>query len=168
MGSSERKSVLILEDEVDLRELLRAQFAAEGWSVLTDLSFSGIRRLLSEASLVIMDWKIPGLDSNEIYRMCRRVRPCVVISGDPDCPVPGTLIKPFRMGELIAACFDAVERSRAGDEFFEGNQVESKSNPGWGVGVVLDIFGDECWVQFASRDVSTEPLRVPKTLLKRV
>jgi CheY-like chemotaxis protein len=165
---TEAKTLLIIEDELDLRELMLAQFTVMGWAVAFDLTFSGIKRLLLTSSAVLMDWHLPGLDSDEIYRMCRRSRPCTVISGDPECPAPGALLKPFKLTEVLTLCEESIRRAKLGLDFFEGDQVESKATPAWGTGVVVDVYGDECWVQFASRDLKDRPLRVLNSHLKKV
>jgi len=66
-------NILVVEDEVDICNLLRSEFEAEGHTVFQ--AFDGHTALtLVEANklqLVILDWMLPGLDG---LAVCRRIR----------------------------------------------------------------------------------------------
>lgn len=65
--------VLVVEDEVDICNLIRAELEAEGHTVCQ--AFDGLSSLDAVESfqpqLVILDWMLPGLDGLSI---CRRIR----------------------------------------------------------------------------------------------
>ena len=66
-------SILIVEDEVDICNLIRAQLEAEGHTVFQ--AFDGLTalRIVDEhrPQLVVLDWMLPGMDGLSV---CRRLR----------------------------------------------------------------------------------------------
>ncbi len=72
-GSGERRKVLVIEDERDIRELVRLCLEAEGFQVLEagdgEFGLSLVRR--ERPALVVLDLMLPGLGGLEV---CRRIR----------------------------------------------------------------------------------------------
>ena len=114
----ERRKVLVIEDERDIRELLRIALEAEGLQVLAaedgELGLALVRR--ERPALVVLDLMLPGVGGFEI---CRRIRaeesmtrvPILILSarsGEPDKIVGLELgaddyvTKPFSPRELVA------------------------------------------------------------------
>ena len=66
-------SILVVEDEVDICNLIRAQLEAEGHTVFQ--AFDGLTalRMADEhrPQLVVLDWMLPGMDGLSV---CRRLR----------------------------------------------------------------------------------------------
>jgi DNA-binding response OmpR family regulator len=66
-------SILVVEDEVDICNLIRSELQAEGHTVYQ--AFDGHAALLAveqyAPQLVILDWMLPGLDGLSV---CRRIR----------------------------------------------------------------------------------------------
>lgn len=66
-------SILIVEDEVDICNLIRAQLEAEGHTVFQ--AFDGLTALKivdeRRPQLVVLDWMLPGMDGLSV---CRRLR----------------------------------------------------------------------------------------------
>jgi DNA-binding response OmpR family regulator len=66
-------SILIVEDEVDICNLIRAQLEAEGHTVFQ--AFDGLTALTiadeRHPQLVVLDWMLPGMDGLSV---CRRLR----------------------------------------------------------------------------------------------
>lgn len=79
--SSARQSILIVDDDQDLRQFLESSFANQ-YSVRT--ASNGIEALArlaeSPADLIISDWMMPEMDGDEF---CRRVRKDINICHTP-------------------------------------------------------------------------------------
>jgi CheY-like chemotaxis protein len=65
-----RRSVLVIDDEPSIRQLLEATLAADGHEVETvSDATSGLERLAArDFDLIITDVKMPGIDGIEFYR----------------------------------------------------------------------------------------------------
>jgi two-component system, OmpR family, alkaline phosphatase synthesis response regulator PhoP len=72
-GAHERRKVLVIEDERDIRELVRVNLEAEGFAVLEadngELGLALVKR--ERPAVVILDLMLPGLGGLEV---CRRIR----------------------------------------------------------------------------------------------
>lgn len=72
-ASAERRKVLVIEDERDIRELVRVNLEAEGFAVLEagdgELGLALVKR--ERPAAVILDLMLPGLGGLEV---CRRIR----------------------------------------------------------------------------------------------
>ncbi|MBN2024197.1 MAG: response regulator transcription factor [Pirellulales bacterium] len=71
-----RETILVVEDEAEIQELLRYNLAKEGYRVC--LASSGEQALMAAQSespqLVLLDLMLPGMDGLEVCRMLRRGR----------------------------------------------------------------------------------------------
>src|SRR5262245_4584271 len=78
----ERRKVLVIEDERDIRELVRVNLEGEGFAVLEadngELGLALVKR--ERPALVILDLMLPGLSGLEV---CRRIRREEHTSGMP-------------------------------------------------------------------------------------
>jgi two-component system phosphate regulon response regulator PhoB len=120
-------TILIVEDEADLVELLRYNLEAEGFRVLTAMSGDEAADLLKETvpDLILLDWMLPGLSGIEL---CRRWRaraetahvPIIMITarGEEEERVRGLatgaddyVVKPFSVPELNARVGALLRRS---------------------------------------------------------
>jgi two-component system, OmpR family, KDP operon response regulator KdpE len=108
-------AVLVVEDDGEMRGLLRAALEAEGFAVRTAVSLSEASALLEHAppDLVVLDLGLPDGDGAAIVHAIRRnsALPVVVASArhDPagkiallDAGADDYLVKPFSIGELLA------------------------------------------------------------------
>jgi two-component system KDP operon response regulator KdpE len=108
-------AVLVVEDDRDIRDVLRASLAAEGFEVLTAVSLSEAAALLDHArvDVVVLDLGLPDGDGAELVRRIRRTSslPVVVASARHqeaekiallDAGADDFLTKPFAVGELLA------------------------------------------------------------------
>jgi two-component system phosphate regulon response regulator PhoB len=111
-------SILIVEDEADLRELMRYNLEAEGFRiVMAESGDEAVERIRDGVpDLILLDWMLPGLSGIEL---CRRWRsreetartPIIMITarGEEEERVRGLatgaddyVVKPFSMPELVA------------------------------------------------------------------
>jgi two-component system phosphate regulon response regulator PhoB len=120
-------SILIVEDEADLRELVRYNLEAEGFrTVLAESGDEAVERIRDGVpDLIVLDWMLPGLSGIEL---CRRWRareetahtPIIMITarGEEEERVRGLatgaddyLVKPFSVPELVARIQALLRRS---------------------------------------------------------
>lgn len=120
-GSPRRGPVLLVEDEPDVRRIIRLELATLGYPVLEASDGPEAIMLLEnvpELAILVTDTVMPGgIDGRELARRARQLRPdlpILLITGyasehtlaggtDPDIPV---LRKPFGRAELDAALRD--------------------------------------------------------------
>ncbi len=112
-------TVLLVEDDRDLRSTLREALAVEGYRVLPSASLADASALLAHAGetggidLVLLDLGLPDGDGESLLAALRRDRgtPVIVISArhsEPpkirllDAGADDYLVKPFSVGELLA------------------------------------------------------------------
>ena len=97
--------ILLVEDEQDLRELLRLTFEGEGYEVLTaGDGLSAVETALRELpDAVVMDMSLPGLDGYNAARLMRREP---ALAGIPLIACTAYNRWEWR-GKAIAAGFDA-------------------------------------------------------------
>jgi DNA-binding response OmpR family regulator len=124
--------ILIIDDEADLRTILRDILEVQGYEVIeASNGREGLQRyLLAPMDLVITDLLMPEHEGMETIQAMRRVNPQIKIiaitgggqTGTMDflhvAAVLGaqrTLRKPFRQGELLAAVRELMQGERAGD-----------------------------------------------------
>ncbi len=113
--TSKELRVLVIDDEIQIRRLLRVALSAHGYEVA---EASGGKEGLEQAGLfqpvlVILDMGLPDMDGLEVIRRLREwsAVPIVILSvreGEKDkitaldCGANDYVTKPFSMGELLA------------------------------------------------------------------
>lgn len=70
---AEKQTILIVEDDLDLAEMLNAYFRVQGYDILTAAWGEDAVRLTSENApdIVLLDIRLPDIDG---YEVCRRIR----------------------------------------------------------------------------------------------
>ncbi len=132
------KTILAVDDEVHILELLSYNLEGDGYRVLKAESGEEALELLNSEiiDLVLLDWMLPGMDGIEVLRQIRgnknlRTLPVIFLTakGDEISKVVGLevgsddyLVKPFGIHELLAR-IKAVLRRMEGSF---GSQVEEK------------------------------------------
>jgi DNA-binding response OmpR family regulator len=119
-------TVLVVDDEQSIRQLLRRTLEAEGFQVEEAPDGESALRLVQARAepfdLVLTDLSMPRIDGRQVSETVRRYRPSVAVlcmSGDPDAvpyiessdtPVR-VLLKPFTADDLYHAVRDAITRA---------------------------------------------------------
>jgi DNA-binding response OmpR family regulator len=75
-------TVLVVEDEQDIRELLRRYLEREGLSVLTAATGADALRLLDSGrpDLMVLDLGLPDIDGEELLHVCAGSTPVLVLT----------------------------------------------------------------------------------------
>src|SRR5215469_3805079 len=108
-------SVLVIEDEADINNLIRSHLEAEGHTVYQAFDGPSSLVLVEQHSpqLVILDWMLPGMDGLAVCRQIRQshLMPILMLTarGEEIDRVLGLEVgaddyvtKPFSMRELLA------------------------------------------------------------------
>jgi DNA-binding response OmpR family regulator len=126
-SSASSRSVMIIEDDPEIRGIVRTLLTNEGFQVEeSDNGRSALERVfLMKPDLVLIDLHLPGLDGAEI---CKRIRagrlntPIIVISAAKEefdrvllleLGADDFLVKPFGARELLARIKAVLRRSTA-------------------------------------------------------
>ncbi len=118
--------MLVVDDELPMRELLRRMLVAEGFHVEEAPDGESALRLVQARAepfdLVLTDLSMPHVDGRQVSEILRRYRPSVAVlcmSADPDAvphiessdtPVR-VILKPFTPDDLYHAVRDAITRA---------------------------------------------------------
>jgi two-component system phosphate regulon response regulator PhoB len=138
-GRRSKPLVLVVEDEPDLREVIRYNLDREGFSVLEsedgEEGLDTLRRELPD--LVLLDIMLPGVDGIELCRTIKydkdtRGIPVIMVTarGDESDVVLGLgvgaddyITKPFSPRELVARVKAVLRRSRRRDDDAAGERI---------------------------------------------
>jgi len=127
-GSTSQRTILLADDDEELRNAIEAVLVAEGYEVLEACDGRRALEMLASAAdkrgplpdVVILDFVMPGLSGLGILRLLRRFErppPTIIITGFRDPSVTPlalnlgafrVLRKPIKEGELCAAVGEAV------------------------------------------------------------
>ena len=126
---SDSRTVLIVEDEFAIAELLEMVLADEGYRVLTAANGrQGLQRLAEDPrpELVISDYMMPILDGAEMLRAMQATElqrdiPCIVMSSIPEETVKERIgnyaafvRKPFQLAAMIQLVAAVLAATRSG------------------------------------------------------
>jgi two-component system phosphate regulon response regulator PhoB len=109
---SSSRTILVVENEVPLRETLSMLLEDAGYRVLQADDGEQAFCVLHEcagASMVLLDWSMPGMDGREFLERLRASSrwadlPVAVMTGAPERDFPGantSVQKPFDLPELL-------------------------------------------------------------------
>lgn len=121
-------TVLVVDDEPDIRELIRVALEGSGFQVLEAGHADEARRLLTTEApdLVLLDWMLPGRSGLELAQQLKqqvrtRTLPIIMVSarGEEEDRVRGLetgaddyIAKPFSPREMVARVNAVLRRSR--------------------------------------------------------
>ena len=141
--------ILIVDDDAEIRDLLREYLQKQGYRVATAANGRELRTAVQTArpDLVVLDLMLPGEDGLELCRELRTVSnvPIIMLTarGDETDRVVGLemgaddyLPKPFSPRELLARIKSVLRRARALPENLKREEVSSFRFAGWMLDVV--------------------------------
>ncbi len=182
MNDTERTKILVVEDEEDLRELLRYNLDREGFDV--DVAESGEKSLEQARSsgpqVILLDLMLPNMDGLEVCRRLRREpatsdTPIIMVTakGEDADIVAGLelgaddyITKPFSPRVLIAR-IRAVLRRRA----FEADRESANAAGGAGPlrvdPLIVDPDRHEVTLEGRALDLTATEFRLLLLLLRR-
>lgn len=114
--------ILIVDDEADIRELLKEAFESEGYLVFTaDNGKDAIKKSEIQPDIILLDINMPKLDGFEVCRCIRNFVSCPIIlltARVDDCDkvfgfeigADDYVIKPFSTEELLARVAAHIRR----------------------------------------------------------
>jgi two-component system cell cycle response regulator CpdR len=112
-GMSRLDTILLADDDPDLREMIVATLVEAGYAVLTAADGYDAVRVLSEnwVNLLITDVTMPGIDGFELARQAKVMRPSIHViylsgysaaAGKSGGPTYGPVLqKPMRMNDFL-------------------------------------------------------------------
>jgi DNA-binding response OmpR family regulator len=116
-------SILVVEDELAINDLIRSELEAEGHVVRQAHDGPTALRLVEEQApqLVILDWMLPGLDGLSVCRQLRQnyLMPIIMLTARSEevdrvlgleVGADDYLVKPFGVRELLARTRAALRR----------------------------------------------------------
>jgi CheY-like chemotaxis protein len=117
-SESQPDTVLVVDDEPIVRQIVKVALERAGHKVIVaecgESAIESFRSAHGRIGLVLLDWKMPGMDGTEALRILRNISSevKVIISSGlsqtdteyhfREMPVSGYLQKPYRMSELTA------------------------------------------------------------------
>jgi DNA-binding response OmpR family regulator len=168
-------TILVVEDEVALCDLLRSHLEKEGHSV--EQAFDGRQALevadRTRPDLVILDWMLPGLDGLAVCRELRRkhLMPILMLTarGDVADRVTGLQVgaddylgKPFSIVELAARVASLLRRVALDSA---GATADSSQPVAFGP-LVLDPVGHRATLAGSALDLSRREMDLLELLLQ--
>src|ERR1700693_1216674 len=133
-------SILIIEDESALNDLIRTELQAEGHVVRQARDGRTALQLVREEApqLVILDWMLPGLDGLSVCRQLRleHLMPIIMLTARSEevdrvlgleVGADDYLVKPFGVRELLARTRAALRRAELAAKRRLGAPSEEKA-----------------------------------------
>jgi PAS domain S-box-containing protein len=130
------KTVLFVEDEVDLRFAIAKALRGRGFSVFTadegPAAVEAFRAHAEEIEVVLLDSNLPGCSGREVLRWIRAIKPGVrvilssayppelAVSATSGEPPSGFLQKPYTLAELMRALQDPGSKTSQAKAAFQG------------------------------------------------
>ena len=123
----QNRRILIVDDEKDIRDTMRAFFELQGFEVFEAADgVEAIERVREEPfDVVLTDLMMPGLNGLEVLKLVRSTSPAtavLIITAYPSPQVEskamelgcdGFLSKPFRLDQLKSAVHQSLTRRRS-------------------------------------------------------
>lgn len=135
---SGKKTVLIVDDEEDLRDTLEFQFKHKGYNAIT--AFDGLDALEKlkavTPDLIILDMNMPRMNGLEFYQKITGVRerppyPVLVLTARAnmeqlfrDLAVDGFMTKPFELDDVIQEAATIIKKNAGA--MYVGSSMEEK------------------------------------------
>lgn len=126
-------TVLIVDDDPAILEILEAYLRADGHRVETESHGLAALPLLARADVAVLDWMLPGMSGVELTAYARREHPQLPVllltaRGEEDNRLRGLnagaddyVVKPFSPREVVARVRALLRRAGVGERIEAGN-----------------------------------------------
>ena len=128
------KKILIVDDEVSIRDVMKNLFVVEGYEVITAENAEKALEILKKENLMVifLDLKLPGMNGVDLCRCIRKENQIAMIHAMTgfsvlfnllECREAGFddyFIKPFDLDMLLKAAKDAFEKLERWKAFESG------------------------------------------------
>jgi DNA-binding response OmpR family regulator len=142
-------TILVVEDEVDLNNLVRSHLEAEGHTVHQVFDGPGALRLVEETApdLIILDWMLPGMDGLSVCRQVRQrhLTPILMLTARSEeidrvlgleVGADDYVVKPFSIRELMARVRAMLRRVSLDAQMNQADAMQTAPVAGLGGAVV--------------------------------
>jgi DNA-binding response OmpR family regulator len=142
-------TILVVEDEVDLNNLVRSHLEAEGHTVHQTFDGPGALKLVEETGpdLIILDWMLPGMDGLSVCRQVRQrhLTPILMLTARSEeidrvlgleVGADDYVVKPFSIRELMARVRAMLRRVSLDAQMNQADAMQTAPVAGLGGAVV--------------------------------
>jgi DNA-binding response OmpR family regulator len=142
-------TILVVEDEVDLNNLVRSHLEAEGHTVHQVFDGPGALKLVEETGpdLIILDWMLPGMDGLSVCRQVRQrhLTPILMLTARSEeidrvlgleVGADDYVVKPFSIRELMARVRAMLRRVSLDAQMNQADAMQTAPVAGLGGAVV--------------------------------
>ncbi len=142
-------TILVVEDEVDLNNLVRSHLEAEGHTVHQTFDGPGALKLVEETrpDLIILDWMLPGMDGLSVCRQVRQrhLTPILMLTARSEeidrvlgleVGADDYVVKPFSIRELMARVRAMLRRVSLDAQMNQADAMQTAPVAGLGGAVV--------------------------------
>ena len=142
-------TILVVEDEVDLNNLVRSHLEAEGHTVHQVFDGPSALKLVEETApdLIILDWMLPGMDGLSVCRQVRQrhLTPILMLTARSEeidrvlgleVGADDYVIKPFSIRELMARVRAMLRRVSLDAQMNQADAMQTAPVAGLGGAVV--------------------------------
>jgi DNA-binding response OmpR family regulator len=142
-------TILVVEDEVDLNNLVRSHLEAEGHAVHQAFDGPEALKLVEEAGpdLIILDWMLPGMDGLSVCRQVRQrhLTPILMLTARSEeidrvlgleVGADDYVVKPFSIRELMARVRAMLRRVSLDAQMIQADAMQTAPVTGLGGTVV--------------------------------
>jgi len=169
-------SILIVEDEEDILDLMEYTLSKEGYDVITCIDTSNVRNMLDEEdiALILMDRNLPGAEGSRYIQNLRfdgYNQPVIYVSAKDssediiegfDSGGDDYITKPFNLDELKARVKALIKRTRKVQDIIKYKDIiYSASNKRF------NIAGDDIKLTHLEHDLLLEFIKNQNILLSR-
>ncbi|HEY7021740.1 MAG TPA: response regulator transcription factor [Ktedonobacterales bacterium] len=142
-------TILVVEDEVDLNNLVRSHLEAEGHTVHQTFDGPSALKLVEETApdLIILDWMLPGMDGLSVCRQVRQrhLTPILMLTARSEeidrvlgleVGADDYVVKPFSIRELMARVRAMLRRVSLDAQMNQADAMQTAPVAGLGGAVV--------------------------------